>query len=89
MHPSRAVALSVLVVALLTLLQVAIADGPRLTAASVLGFVSGVVLLVGSLYGLLRYETNPIVTEYGPMAYLLVGAASLWAVGLVGQLVSG
>lgn len=89
MHPARAVALSLLAVALLTLLQVGIADGPRLTAASVLQFVSGVFLLVGSLYGLLRHETNPIVTEYGPMAYLLGGAASLWAVGLVMRMLTG
>ncbi|WP_318568155.1 hypothetical protein [Salinigranum marinum] len=89
MHPSRAVALSLLVVALLTLLQVGIADRPRLTAVAVLRFVGGIVLLVGSLYGLLRYETSPTVTEYGPKAYLLVGAASLWAVGLVVQFFSG
>jgi predicted metal-binding membrane protein len=89
MHPSRTVALSVLAVALLTLLQVGVAGRPRLTTVFVVRLIGAVVLLVGGLYGFVRYETDPIVTEYGPKAYLLVGAASLWAAGLVVQFLSG
>lgn len=42
-----------------------------------------VILFGGSLYGLVRYEENPIVTEYGPQAYSLMGASLLWTLGLV------
>ena len=51
--------------------------------------LGGIVLLVSSLYGLVRYEENPIVTEYGPMTYLLLFGLLLWTVGMVTRFIAG
>ncbi|WP_232745043.1 hypothetical protein [Halorubrum aethiopicum] len=45
-------------------------------------------LLLASLFGLIRYEENPIVSEYGPITYLLVFGLAIWAVGLLLRLVT-
>lgn len=94
-HPSRLVAICFFVVSVLSLTSFAVdsevqfsaltalsADG-ALTALQLFG---SAFLFVASLYGIVRYEENPIVTEYGPTTYLLVGGALLYAIGLTGQL---
>lgn len=88
MHPSRLVAACFLVVGLLDLLYVGVVAGGASTALATLLLGAGVVLVLASVYGLLRYEENPVVTEYGPVAYLLVGGASVQAFGLAAVLLA-
>ena len=88
MHPSRAVALCFLFVSVLLVAQVGIAGEPRVTAGAVLQLIGGVFLFLTSLFGLIRDEENPIVSEYGPKTYLLISGLVIWAVGLLIQLVT-
>ena len=88
MHPSRLVALGFLTVSVLLGAQVGLGGGVRLTASTVFLLFGGVFLLCASLYGLVRYEANPIVTEYGPTTYLLLFALGLQAAGLLARLLS-
>ncbi len=88
MHPSRLVAVCFLFVSVLLLAQVGIAGELRVTAGTALQLIGGVFLLLASLFGLIRYEENPIVSEYGPITYLLVFGLAIWAVGLLLRLVT-
>jgi len=87
MHPSRLVSLVLLVVSVLIIAQAVLID--EATASTGFLLLGGIVLLGGSLYGLVRYEENPIVREYGPMTYLLVFGSLLWAVGMISRLITG
>jgi hypothetical protein len=89
MHPSRLVSVCFFVVSILLLAQLGTAEPLQPTAGTALQAVGGVTLFLGSLYGIVRYEQNPVVTEYGPMTYLLVFGTFVWATGLVVQLLHG
>ena len=89
MHPSRLVSLTLLVVSVLVIAQVVLIDGFQANASAVFLLLGGIVLLGSSLYGLVRYEDNPIVTEYGPMTYLLLFGLHFWAVGMIARLITG
>jgi len=89
MHPSRLVSLVLLVVSVLIIAQTVLIRELEATTSTIFLLFGGTVLLVSSLYGLVRYEENPIVTEYGPMTYLLLFGLSLWAVGMIARLVTG
>lgn len=82
MHPSRLVALCFMGVSLLLLAQLGVASPLALTVPVLVQLFGAIVLLLGSLYGLVQYEENPIVTEYGPKAYVLIGASLFWFVAL-------
>ncbi|KDS90093.2 hypothetical protein FK85_22095 [Halorubrum saccharovorum] len=78
MHPSRLVAICFVAVSVLLLAQIGIVGGRPFTAGAVLQGIGGVVLLLAGLYGVVRYEENPIVDEYGPTTYLLVFGLVIW-----------
>ncbi|ACV47098.1 MULTISPECIES: hypothetical protein [Halomicrobium] len=82
MHPSRVVALCFLGVSLLLVAQLGLVSPFTLTLPTVVQLLGAAMLVLGSLYGLVRYEENPIVTEYGPEAYLLIGASLFLFVAL-------
>jgi len=86
MHPSKLVAICFATVGVLLLAQVGIVDGRPLTAGTGLQLIGGAVLLLAGLFGVVRYEENPIVDEYGPTTYLLVFGLGIWTVGLLLQL---
>ncbi|MBP1902710.1 hypothetical protein J2744_002403 [Halorubrum trapanicum] len=86
MHPSRLVAICFVTVSVLLLAQVGIVGGRPLTAGTALQLLGGAFLLVAGLFGVVRYEENPVVDEYGPTTSLLVFGLVLWAVGLLAQL---
>lgn len=48
--------------------------------------LGGVTLLAASVYAAVRYETEPLVSEYGPTTYLLVTAALVWIAALAARL---
>jgi|AntRauTorcE11898_2_1112593.scaffolds.fasta_scaffold85127_2 hypothetical protein len=76
MHPSRAIALGFLVVSLLSLVEWGLVEQFSTTFPVLFLAVASGGLLVASIYGLVRYDSNPIVTEWGSTAYaLLVGSA--------------
>jgi hypothetical protein len=87
-NPSRVVAFCFFLVSVLLVAQVGIAGEPQLTAGAVLQVIGGVFLLLASLFGLVRYEQNPIVSEYGATTSLLIAGLVLWTVGLLTQLVT-
>lgn len=89
MHPSRLVSLFLFVVSVLIIAQNILIGELQATASTVFLLLGGISLLVTSLYGLIRYEENPIVTEYSPMTYLLFFGLFLWAVGMIARLVTG
>ncbi|OYR43961.1 hypothetical protein DJ73_13655 [Halorubrum sp. Ea1] len=86
MNPSRLVALCFFFVSVLLLAQVSVGGELRFTIGTVLQLAGGLFLLLTSLYGLARYEENPIVSEYNPLTYLLISGLLLWAVGLLTQI---
>ena len=88
MHPSRVVALSFLFLSLLLLIQLVMGGAFRISVATVFQLLGGVVLLLTSLYGLIRYEENPIVTEYGPLTYLLILGIVTWSLGILMDILS-
>lgn len=88
MHPSRLVALGFFWVSVLLFAQFVVADPLRFSVPTIIQLVGAVTLLVTGLYGLVRHEENPIVTEWGPMAYLLVSSTLILIVGLIASLVS-
>ncbi|MCY4731818.1 hypothetical protein KY092_14760 [Natronomonas gomsonensis] len=89
MHPSRLVSACFLVVSILLLAQIGTTEPLQATAATVLQASGGIVLFVGAVYGFVRYEANPIVTEYGPMTYVLVFGTFVWATGIAVRLLLG
>ncbi|MBO4247543.1 hypothetical protein IL252_06905 [Halomicrobium sp. IBSBa] len=82
MHPSRVVSLCFLGVSLLLVAQLGVVSPFALTLPTVVQLLGAAMLMLGSLYGLVRYEENPIVTEYGPAAYLLIGTSLFLFVAL-------
>ena len=88
MHPSRLVSLVMLVVSALVIAQAVFIHGLQANASTVFLLLGGIVLLGSSLYGLVRYENNPIVTEYGLMTYLLLFGLLFWAVGMIARLLA-
>lgn len=88
MNPSKFVALCFLVVSLLLVAQVSLGGKLRFTIGTVLQLVGGLFLLLTSLYGLARYEHNPIVSEYNPLTYLLISGLLFWTIGLFTQIVT-
>lgn len=89
MHPSRLVSVCFLVVSILLLAQLGTTEPLQPTAGTVLQAGGGAVLFVGALYGIVRYEANPVVTKYGPMTYLLVFGTFVWATGLAVRMLFG
>jgi hypothetical protein len=89
MHPSRLVSACFLVVSILLLAQLGTTELLKSTAATGLQAGGGIVLFVGSVYGFVRCEANPVVTEYGPMTYLLVFGTFVWATGLAVRMLFG
>lgn len=89
MHPSRLVSLFLFVVSVLIIAQNILIGELQATASTVFLLLGGISLFVTSLYGLIRYEENPIVTEYSPMTYLLFFGLFLWAVGMIARLITG
>ena len=89
MHPSRLVSLALLVVSVLVIAQSVLIGELQATASTIFLLLGGIILLGSSLYGLVRYEENPIVTEYGPMTYLLLFGLLFWAVGMITRLITG
>lgn len=89
MHPSRLVSLTSLVVSVLIISQSVLIGELQVTASTVLLLLGGIILLGSSLYGLVRYEENPIVTEYGPMTYLFLFGSLLFAIGMTVRLITG
>ena len=77
-----------LVVSVLVIAQAVFIDGFQANTSTVFLLLGGIVLLGSSLYGLVRYEDNPIVTEYGPMTYLLLFGLLFWAVGMIVRLLA-
>ena len=88
MHPSRSLALGFITVSTLLIVQVGLIRRGQLTVGTIFQLIGAVFLLIGGLYGFLRYEENPIITEYGPMAYVFLFGLGLWAVGILLRLVS-
>jgi len=86
MHPSRTVALCFMGVSLLLFAQLGVASPLVLTVPTLVQLLGAVVLLLGSLYGLVQYDEHPIVTEYGPKAYVLIGASLFWFVALAASI---
>ncbi|WP_135667155.1 hypothetical protein [Halorhabdus rudnickae] len=86
LHPSRAVSLAYLCLGVLLAVWGAVSVGES-TLGGAMVLVGGIVLLVSSLYGLVRYEINPIVTEYGLQTYALLAGAAIFALGVVVQLI--
>lgn len=87
MHPSRMVSLCFLSVGILLLVDVGV-SGSLSSLDGVLRVAGGAVLTLGGLYGTVRYDENPILTEYGALTYLLLVGFGLWAAGLVAQILS-
>jgi len=86
MHPSRAVSLAYLCLGALVVVWGAITVAEQITFGGALLLVGGAMLLGATLYRLARDESSPIVTEYGPLTYALLGGATLFALGIVVQL---
>jgi hypothetical protein len=82
-NPSRLIALSLLLTSSLYLARIVVVEEMQFTLEYTFSVVSGLFLFCGSLYGSVRYEENPIVTEYGPMAYLLLFGSIAMSVGSV------
>lgn len=89
MYPSRLVSLIFLAVSVLIIAQTVLIGELEATPSTIFLLLGGAVLLVSSLYGLVRYKENPIVTEYGLMTYLLLFGLLLWAVGMIARLITG
>ena len=89
MHPSRLVSLTTLVVSVLIIAQSILIGELQATASTALLLSGGIILLGSSLYGLVRYEENPIVTEYGPMTYLFLFGSLLLSAGIIIQFITG
>lgn len=89
MHPSRLISLALLVVSVLAIAQAVLLNGFQANASMIFPLLGGLILFVSSLYGLVRYEDSPIVTEYGAMTYLLLFGLLLWAVGMTARLITG
>ena len=89
MDPSRLVALCFLVLSVLLLAQLGIDGQFALSFGTIFQLIGGVLLLLTGLYGVFRYEENPIVAEYGPLTYLLIFGIVTWALGILLQLLSG
>jgi hypothetical protein len=82
-NPSRLIALSLLLTSSLYLARIVVVEEPQFSLRYTLLAVSGLFMFCGSLYGLVQYEENPIVTEYGPMAYLILFGSIAMSVGSV------
>lgn len=80
MNPARSVALGLLLAGGLHLTRIGLLEEPQFALGYVFSVVSGLFVLLGSLYGLVRSEESPIVTEYGPLAYLLLFGSLLASV---------
>lgn len=89
MHPSRLVSLFLFIVSVLIIAQNTLIGELQASASTAFLLLGGIILLVSSLYGLIRYKENPIVTEYGPMTYLLLFGLFLWVVGMIARLITG
>jgi len=83
MHSSRAIALGFLVVSTLSLVEWGLVEQFSTALPALLLAVGSAFLFVSSVYGLVRYESNPVVTEYGPTAYVLLVACAVWILGIV------
>ena len=83
MHPSKAVALCFLVVSTLSFVEWALVEQFSTALPALFLAVGSAFLFVSSIYGLVRYESNPIVTEYEPTAYVLLVACAVWILGVV------
>lgn len=88
MHPSRLIALCSITVSVLLIAQVGLIEGFWSTLSTVFQLIGAVFLLIGGVYGFGRYEEDPIVTEYGPMAYLLLFGFGSWAVSILYRLIT-
>ncbi|PHQ38588.1 hypothetical protein DJ69_10890 [Halorubrum persicum] len=88
MHPSRLVALCFITVSALLIAQVGVIEGVQFAPSTVFQLIGATFLLISGIYGFARYEVNPVVTEYGPMAYLLLFGFGLWAVGILFRLLT-
>ena len=88
MHPSRLVSLCCAGVGVLFVSQTAVGSF-QLDLEHGWQLFGGAALVVASLYAAVRYETEPIVTEYGPTTYLLVGVALAWIGTLAARLALG
>jgi len=89
MHPSRLVSMTTLVVSVLIIAQSVLIGELQATASTALLLSGGTILLGSSLYGLVRYEENPIVTEYGPRTYLFLFGSLLLSAGIIIQFITG
>lgn len=88
MNPSRLIALSFVLASSLHLARIGVAGEIQFTLGSALSVVSGLFMLFGGLYGSVRYEENPLVTEYSPMAYLLLLGSIAMSVGSVAMILT-
>lgn len=86
MHPPRLVSLCCLVQGLLSDTVVGFAGGVSPTIGLTLQLIGGVLLIAGGIYGLVRHGDNPIMTEYGPITYLILLGFGFWIVGPLAQL---
>lgn len=85
MHPARLFALSYLGVSLLLIGYVAVLVppfGPVLLVVLLGALIGG----AASTYGVVRYEDNPMITEYDQQTYTLIGSSLLVAVVIAFQI---
>jgi uncharacterized membrane protein YphA (DoxX/SURF4 family) len=80
MHPSRTVAICLFAAAISELAGLLVGTELQSNVTTTAQAFAAILILVVSLFGFFRHETNPIVDSYDWKSYLTIVGSVLWTI---------
>jgi uncharacterized membrane protein len=81
MHPSKTVAICFFAVAISELAGLFVGTELQIDVATTGQAFGAIIMLIASLFGFFRHDTNPIMNEYDWKSYLIIAGSSMWTIG--------
>ena len=86
MHPSKVVSICIFAVGIVELTGLFVGSELQITATTTIQALGATILIVASLVGFFRYDSNPIATDYNWKSYLTIAGSVMWTIGSLIQL---